>query len=126
MVPAELLFVDELPRTPNGKLDRKALLEPAHEDKAPTGRRPPETVPERELAAIWGRVLAVGDVGRDDDFFDLGGHSLAVLQVVAAISASFGVDVAPDLIFDAPTLGEFAAAVGVTDLAAPSPSGKAL
>jgi amino acid adenylation domain-containing protein len=112
MVPPEFVFVDDFPRTPNGKLDRRAL--PAPPLPGVAGDRelePPRTEAERELAAIWREVLRVDEVSVRDDFFDLGGHSMAALQVVEAIAERLGVDLPADVVFDAPTLAELAAAV---------------
>ena len=112
MVPSEFVFVDEFPRTPNGKLDRKSLPAPsrpeADEAAAPTSEV------ETEIGAIWREVLALDDVGLDHDFFDVGGHSLAALKVVAEVGARFGVELPADAIFDAPTLEEFASLVAAS------------
>jgi acyl carrier protein len=93
MVPAAIVFLDRLPVTPNGKVDRRAL-------PAPDGAtRPPEpsfvaprTEVERTLAAIWADVLGVERVGIHDDFFALGGHSLLATRVASRVREAFGVD----------------------------------
>ena len=84
MVPAALVPLDALPLTPNGKLDRKALPAPVAQRGAAV-LAPPSTDTERMLVAIWQDVLAVPEVGVDDDFFDLGGHSMLATQTVARI-----------------------------------------
>ncbi|MFX5684786.1 phosphopantetheine-binding protein, partial [Acinetobacter baumannii] len=78
MIPASITVLKALPLTPNGKIDRKALPEPGR----PVARdaEPPETPDEERLAVIWRAVLKVDHVYRDDDFFDLGGHSLLVAR----------------------------------------------
>ena len=88
MVPAAFVMREAFPLTPNGKVDRKAL-------PAPDGARPsinanyaaPQTDSERALAAIWQDVLKVERVGRHDNFFDLGGHSLLIVQVHARLGS---------------------------------------
>jgi amino acid adenylation domain-containing protein len=112
MVPSEFVFVDEFPRTPNGKLDRKAL--PAPSRPAAGGEAAPTTEVETEIGAIWREVLALDEIGLDHDFFDVGGHSLAALKVVAEVGARFGVELPADAIFDAPTLEEFASLVAAS------------
>ena len=80
MVPSAFVQLSELPCTPNGKVDRRALPAPdvvRHE----SDYRPPETELEQLLAGIWEEVLRVGRVGIFDNFFDLGGHSLLLVQV---------------------------------------------
>ena len=86
MVPAVFVMLEAFPLTPNGKVDRKAL--PAAE-----GGRPqldancvaPQTEIERSIAAIWQDVLRTDRVGIHDNFFDLGGHSLLIVQVHARL-----------------------------------------
>jgi acyl carrier protein len=82
MVPAAFAVVDAFPLTPNAKIDRKAL--PSPEDVAPQRRtqfRAPEGSLEQSIATVWKDVLNLESVGTDDNFFDLGGHSLLVVQV---------------------------------------------
>ena len=82
MVPSAICFLDALPLTPNGKIDRKAL--PTPEQLAPRSTadyQAPESDLERQVADVWKDVLKLADVGTHDNFFDLGGHSLLVVQV---------------------------------------------
>ncbi len=82
MVPGIYVEMDSFPRTPNGKLDRKALPDPKptrRESSTPMAK--PEGELEVTLAGIWREVLCIEEVGIDDNFFDLGGHSLLVVQV---------------------------------------------
>ena len=113
MVPAAYVLLDTLPLTPNGKVDRRALPAPdagAHarrEYEAPVGEL------EEMIAAIWAEVLHVERVGRQDDFFALGGHSLVVVQVTSRLQQRLGVEVAVGALFQHPVLAEFARAATV-------------
>jgi amino acid adenylation domain-containing protein len=90
MVPSLLIPVREFARTPAGKLDRKALPEPVWETAGDPGRELPSTPTERVVAAIWARVIGLQSVYRDDDFFDLGGHSLTAARAATQIETALG------------------------------------
>jgi amino acid adenylation domain-containing protein len=114
LVPAEIVLVDRLPLTPNGKIDRAALsrLEIAGGAARLGGEGgEPRTPTEELLAEIWADVLGLPGVARGDRFLDIGGHSLIAAQVVARIQEAFGVDLALDRIFDAPSLAALAAEI---------------
>ncbi|MGC5022575.1 amino acid adenylation domain-containing protein [Micromonospora sp. DT47] len=85
MVPAAFVTLGALPLTPNGKLDRAALPAPVVTREASVALVEPRDDTERLLAGIWSEVLGVPTLGIDDDFFDLGGHSMLATQVVAKI-----------------------------------------
>jgi acyl-coenzyme A synthetase/AMP-(fatty) acid ligase/thioesterase domain-containing protein/acyl carrier protein len=105
MVPSAVVVLDSLPYGIRGKLDRHALPPP------PSTASTPYVEPaghEKELAEIFSEVLHVEKIGRNDDFFELGGDSLAVLELVAAIAERFGVDVVASTILDAPTVAQLA------------------
>ncbi|RKH75115.1 amino acid adenylation domain-containing protein, partial [Corallococcus sp. AB032C] len=103
MVPSAFVLLDSLPLTPSGKVDRKALPAPAtSQARVPT--RAPRTDTERDLAALWSRVLRINEVGADDDFFDLGGHSLSATQVLARVRQHFGVELSLPDFFAIPTV----------------------
>lgn len=91
MVPQVFIEIDEVPLTPNGKVDRRALPDL---DAGRRGRRgafvPPSTETEKALAAIWGEVLSVAQVGSQDTFFELGGDSLAAVRVAVRIREVIG------------------------------------
>ncbi|HEX2202788.1 MAG TPA: amino acid adenylation domain-containing protein, partial [Longimicrobium sp.] len=110
MVPAAWAAVDAFPRTPNGKVDRKALPEPeAAADAAPPAA--PRDPAEEILAALWCELLGAVAVGVHDDFFDLGGHSLLATRMLARVRTAFGVDLPVRAVFDAPTVAGLAARV---------------
>ncbi|MBV1850753.1 non-ribosomal peptide synthetase [Catellatospora tritici] len=108
-LPQAVLAVPALPRTPNGKVDRRALPDPA---PATRGGRGPDGPAERAVAEAFAAVLACGPVGADDDFFALGGHSLAAAQLSARLGASLGVAVRLGDVFEAPTVAQLAARLG--------------
>ncbi len=90
MVPATIVPLAELPLTPNGKIDRKALPAPASvRPAATTASDTVMTDPQRRVAVIWRDVLRIEHLGVDDNFFDLGGHSLLVVKVHAALRREF-------------------------------------
>ncbi|WP_051777480.1 non-ribosomal peptide synthetase [Streptomyces violaceorubidus] len=101
MVPAALVVLDALPRTANGKIDRKAL--PAPERLSATGR-PARAGVESQVADLFARALDVPSVGAEDDFFRLGGHSLLVARLVNHIRAELGVDISLRQVFEHPTV----------------------
>jgi amino acid adenylation domain-containing protein len=110
MVPADLVFLAELPLSPNGKVDRRALPQPeAAVDR--TGRPAPRTPIEEVVAAIWSEVLGVDGVDREANFFDLGGHSLLATQVVARVRRKLAVELPLRSLFEGPTLAEMATAI---------------
>jgi amino acid adenylation domain-containing protein len=102
MVPALLVELPALPRTPGGKLDRNALPIPELSRRA--GGRPAETPAQQVLAAIWGEVLGIADPGLEESFFDLGGHSLLATRVMSRVREAFAVDLPLRALFEAPTV----------------------
>jgi amino acid adenylation domain-containing protein len=89
MVPAATVVLDAIPLTPNGKVDRKGLPEPAQSAERRTVSAAPQTETERRLAAIWQEILGLERVGVEDNFFDLGGHSLLLLRVHSRVRQAF-------------------------------------
>jgi aryl carrier-like protein len=78
LVPSGIVFLDELPKTPSGKIDRRALSAP-RSDSLPF--EPPRTPTEQRVAEVWMAVLGRDKIGRDDDLFALGGHSLTAIRI---------------------------------------------
>ncbi|WP_245208992.1 amino acid adenylation domain-containing protein, partial [Ralstonia solanacearum] len=117
MVPAAYVKLDRLPLTPNGKLDRKGLPAPDSQAYASTAYEAPQGEVEQALAGIWQTLLGVERVGRHDDFFALGGHSLQAVRLMSLIEqAGWRADVSS--LFLQPTLAGFSASVTVADAAA--------
>ncbi|MBS0644021.1 MAG: amino acid adenylation domain-containing protein [Proteobacteria bacterium] len=117
MVPAAFVVLPALPLTTNGKLDRAALPAPGR-NSAGGSACPPANALEAELAAIWRDLLGLDSVGRHDNFFDVGGHSLLAARLAALIQARHRVRLRPSQIFAAPTLAGIA---GLVRDAAPLP-----
>ncbi len=105
MVPQHFTRLPTLPRTLNGKIDRKALRAMKPDDRSD---RPPSVAPhtetERALAAIWCDVLGVERVGAEDDFFDLGGHSILAVRVTARLAEDLGIEVSLKRVMATPVL----------------------
>jgi amino acid adenylation domain-containing protein len=112
MVPGLFVPLADMPLTPNGKVDRRALPAPDWSRSVDTTvYEPPRTAAEEMLAAIWREVLRVEQVGAFDDFFAIGGHSLLATQVVARVRAAVGVELPLRALFETPTLAELAQVV---------------
>jgi len=112
MVPSAFIILDALPLLPNGKLDRQRL--PYPDSSRPNLDTPfivPETSVEQALAKIWAEVLNVNHVGAHDNFFDLGGHSLAATRIVSRVIKHFQVDLPLQSLFQSPTVAEMATVI---------------
>lgn len=112
MIPGQLVELEILPTTPNGKLDRSALLQPQQFDApAPQHGASPATTTEETLARIWTEVLQVPHPARDDHFIEAGGHSLLAVSMIMLIEDHFDVSLTLEHILDNPTIGELAEAI---------------
>ncbi|MGK3998774.1 amino acid adenylation domain-containing protein [Sorangium sp. So ce1024] len=109
MVPPAIVRMAALPRTANGKVDRRAL--PAPEAGDGLAHVPPRTATEERLAAIWAEVLGVERPSVEGSFFDLGGHSLLLTQIFARVRRAFEVEVPLRTLFETPTIAAQARAV---------------
>ena len=106
MIPASFTFLPVLPLTPNGKIDRAALPEP---DAMVAKRyRAPDTDTETALTELWTHILQIQKIGKDDDFFALGGHSLNATILTNRIAARFSIPISVRDIFTAPGLEDLA------------------
>lgn len=109
MIPAAFVRMDELPMTANGKLDKKALPAPSDDNAlSSAGFATAQTAAEERLVGILEDVLGRGNVGIDDNFFLLGGHSLLGTQVVLRAGEAFGIDLTLRDLFQAPTIRQLA------------------
>lgn len=106
MLPSRFVWLDELPRMPNGKIDRMALA-----------NRPAQNQPAREtehgedavmttVKEIWKEVLRAESVNETDNFFEVGGHSLLAIQILSRIRTRFGIELPLRCIFDSPTVSD--------------------
>jgi amino acid adenylation domain-containing protein len=109
MVPSVFVTVEQMPLTPSGKIDRRALPAPAFTrpelESVFKGARTPV---EQRLAQIWGDVLRLGEVGIEDNFFELGGHSLLVMQVISRVRQAFQIEIPLRALFECPTVERMA------------------
>jgi amino acid adenylation domain-containing protein len=108
MIPASFVQLAEIPLTPNGKVDRRALPEP--EIAAGENYAAPRNRTEKRLAGVWSEVLQIDEdlLSIDTDFFDLGGHSLKATIMIAKIHKEFNVKIPLAEIFNSPTIRELA------------------
>lgn len=106
MVPAAVVYLERLPLTVNGKLDRAAL--PAPEAGGDATLRTPRSPDEQALCELFAEALGIDRIGIDDSFFDLGGHSLLAARLVAEIRAQLDADLGVRDLFEAPTVAALA------------------
>ncbi|MBU6411539.1 MAG: AMP-binding protein, partial [Verrucomicrobia bacterium] len=112
MVPAQIVFMTAFPQTPNKKIDRNALPAPDGEVvERESDFEPPATEVEKTLAELWGELLEVQRVGRRDNFFESGGHSLLAMQLVGRVRDHFGVDLPLKNLFEHPTVAGLGEAI---------------
>jgi natural product biosynthesis luciferase-like monooxygenase protein len=114
MVPATVSVLPVLPLTPNGKIDRRALPEPQTAIVIQLAAAPQSQL-EKTIASIWQEVLGLPQVGMSDNFFDLGGHSLLVVQVQRRLREACGREVSITDMFRLPTIRALAAHLGGSD-----------
>jgi amino acid adenylation domain-containing protein len=104
LVPSILTILNALPLTPSGKVDRRALPEPAPAIADDEDFVPPATPEEEAIAAVWAEVLGIERVGTTDGFFSLGGHSLRAVRIINRIHEVLGVRLPVAALFDSPTV----------------------
>lgn len=125
MIPTGFAFADELPLTPNGKVDRRALE--ALEVPDPSSEReyvPPQSELEATVARVWAEVLGVGRVGLEDNFFDMGGHSLLMIRVQARLADDLATPVSLLDLFRHPTVSALARHLTTGDDRVPGLAGR--
>jgi amino acid adenylation domain-containing protein len=104
MVPLAIEVMEQFPRLPNGKIDRKALPVPLQNRSRRAAYIPPTSDLETKLAALWTETLKLEQVGIDDNFFDLGGHSFLVIKIHYRLSRLLGQEVPLLKLFEFPTI----------------------
>ncbi|PTQ96709.1 amino acid adenylation domain-containing protein [Mucilaginibacter yixingensis] len=107
MVPQYFMVVEEFPLTPNGKINRKALPEPDH-NQARMAYAAPRTSIEQLVADIWRRYLGIEKIGIYDDFFELGGHSLIAVEIMTALQKETGKNLPLASLFQHSTIEQLA------------------
>ena len=117
MIPSRLILVDEIPLNTNGKVNRKKLTELKEKELSELNEakefRKPEKESENSLAKIWATILdiPVSQISLDDNFFEIGGHSLSAIRLLTLIKRDFKLDLKPQLVYELPTLEKLAAHV---------------
>jgi len=117
MVPSLFIFLDQLPMTPQGKIDRRAV----QQQKASLDSQEPRDDTEAQLVEIWRSLLGVDRVGIREDFFDLGGDSLLAASLLFQIEQVFGKELSPSILADDATIERLAEALVEQWTAEPSP-----
>ena len=112
MMPSAIVFLARLPRSVQQKVDRSALPPPDPGAAAEDAYHPPQTELERRIAALWAEVLQRDRIGLHDNFFDLGGHSLLVIQLHAKLCETLGDDLSLVDLFQYPTVFSQAGRIG--------------
>jgi len=121
MIPSAFVALDVLPRTLNGKVDRRALRGPARSQPSRADALvKPRTAIERELARMWQEVLRIEEIGVHDDFFDLGGHSLAATRIANRVAETFDLELSLRCLLQCPTIAEMAALIAPYTAIAPA------
>ena len=123
MVPGIIVRLGEMPLTPNGKVDRKALPSPELVNGRGRSRSAPRSAEEEILSGIFAEVLKLDRVGVEQNFFEAGGHSLLAMQVISRVRSAFNMELPLRALFEAPTVAGLAERVrslrGTGQMAAP-------
>ena len=112
MLPRAFVRLSEFPVTSNGKIDRAALTAMKPEGPGSGKTAAPESAVEQQIAAIVSRLLELTSIGRDENFFLLGGHSLFGAQLIVRLREAFGIEISLRTLFEAPTVRALAAEIG--------------
>jgi acyl carrier protein len=117
MIPSSFIFLEAMPLTSNGKIDRKALPAPDHSrPDISEAFAAPRTPIEEMMATIWSEIMEIENVGIHDNFFSLGGHSLLATQVVNRVRDTFNVELPLRLFFETPTIAAFASYIAESQM----------
>jgi len=109
MIPSAFGLIDSMPLAPSGKIDRTALPDAGKfRPQLDIPYTAPQTAVEKELTKIWAEVLSLNQIGIHDNFFDLGGHSLAVSRVISRVIQAFQLDISLKDLFASPTVASMA------------------
>jgi len=109
MVPGVFVVLEQMPLTVNGKLDKRALPEPGHErPRLKQQFVPPRNEAEKTITEIWCEVLKLDSVGIEDNFFEIGGHSLLLIEVSGKLKQRLGLEVPVVELFGNPTISALA------------------
>lgn len=108
MVPSVILWLDTMPLTTTGKVNRRALPAPEHTTGHAGAKIPPRNAVEEALAELWKSVLEVPEAGIHDHFFEAGGHSLLATQIISRIRELFEVEISLQMLFERPTIAALA------------------
>jgi amino acid adenylation domain-containing protein len=111
MIPSAFVLLEQFPLTPTGKVDRRALPAPDRSAIATGQFEAPEGAQETAMAQVWQELLGLDRIGRNDNFFAIGGHSLLAGQLIARLRRLFGADLALRDLFDRPTVAELSSAL---------------
>ncbi|MBV9494867.1 MAG: AMP-binding protein, partial [Acidobacteria bacterium] len=114
MVPSVFVQLEQMPLSPNGKLDRKALPAPGADALATRSYEPPQGTTEETLATIWQELLHVERIGRNDNFFEVGGHSLLATQLVSKIRTALGIELPLKTLFERTSIAQLAEVLALT------------
>lgn len=123
MVPTYFTVVERIPLTPVGKIDRALLPDPVHPAPEAVAERTSAAGTEEVVARIWREVIGLDQVGPDDNFFDIGGHSLLASRAVGRIRHELAIDLSIKALFDHSTVSALAAAIDAGDAADGAPHG---
>jgi amino acid adenylation domain-containing protein len=104
MIPSAFVLLDSFPLTVNEKIDTRSLPEPNYHRAICKTSENPQTEIEQKIAAVWQEILKLNSVGRDDNFFEVGGHSLLLIQVNQKLNAALNVELSMLEMFQYPTI----------------------
>lgn len=115
MIPHAFVMMDSFPLTTAGKLDRKKLPEPTVREESSEGYTAPSTDLEKKIAHIWSEILDIGQIGINDNFFGLGGHSLYAVRIVSKIRKELGKSITLSDLLKSPTIKQLSSIISETE-----------